>query len=72
MRMSDFYEGVYNATPAHSDDVHQAIIDNPDIQVITPAGGERRTANGIDAGDILKLNVQRSFFPMFLEAAKRK
>ncbi len=40
--VGDFYETIYNATPAHKDDNHRAIIDNPDIAVITPAGGERR------------------------------
>ena len=27
-----------------ADDVHAAIIENPDLEVITPAGGERRKA----------------------------
>jgi len=71
IRVGEFYEGIYNATPAHTDDVHQAIIDNPDIQVITPAGGERRSAKAIDAGDVLKLKDQKSFFPMFFDAAKK-
>ena len=69
--VGDFYEGIYNATPAHTDDVHQAIIENPDVEVITPAGGERRSANTIAIGDILKLKPQKSFFPMFLDAAKQ-
>lgn len=67
----DFYEGIYNATPAHTDDVHQAIIENPDVEVITPAGGERRSANTIGVQDTLKLKRQKSFFPMFLDAAKK-
>lgn len=71
IRVGEFYEGIYNATPAHTDDVHQAIIDNPDVQVITPAGGERRSARAIDAGDVLKLKDQKSFFPMFFDAAKK-
>lgn len=70
--VGDFYQGIYNATPAHTDDVHQALIENPDIQVITPAGGERRSANAIGVGDVLKLKIQKSFFPMFLDASKRK
>lgn len=49
-------------------DVHGAIIDNPDLEVITPAGGERRKANTIGVNDIIKLKTQRSFFPMFLRA----
>ncbi|PIB95384.1 three-Cys-motif partner protein TcmP [Caulobacter sp. X] len=71
IRVGEFYEGIYNATPAHTDDVHQALIDNPDIQVITPTGGERRSAKAIDAGDILKLKDQKSFFPMFFDAGKK-
>jgi three-Cys-motif partner protein len=71
IRVGEFYEGIYNATPAHTDDVHQAIIDNPDVQVITPAGGERRSAKAIDTGDVLKLKDQKSFFPMFFAAAKK-
>ncbi|MGP0057901.1 MAG: three-Cys-motif partner protein TcmP [Beijerinckiaceae bacterium] len=63
--VSEFYESIYNITPAHTDDVHAAIIDNPDIEVITPAGGERRRANTIGINDVLKLRVQKSFFPMF-------
>ena len=63
--VADFYENIYNITPAHADDIHSAIIDNPDIQVITPAGGERRRANTITANDVLKLKAQKSFFPMF-------
>ena len=64
----EFYEGIYNATPAHADDIHAAVIENPDLEVITPAGGKRRKANTIGRGDIIKLKRQRSFFPMFLNA----
>jgi hypothetical protein len=48
--VGDFYESIYNVTPTHSDDVHTAIVENPDIEVITPAGGERRKASTIDPG----------------------
>lgn len=64
----EFYESIYNVTPAHADDVHAAIIENPDLEVITPAGGERRKANTIGVNDIIKLKTQHSFFPMFLDA----
>ena len=69
--MADFYENIYNITPAHTDDVHAAIIDNPDIEVITPAGGERRKANTIVVNDVLKLKAQKSFFPMFFNAGAK-
>jgi three-Cys-motif partner protein len=68
MEVIDFYESIYNVTPAHADDVHAAIIDNPDLEVITPAGGERRKANTISVGDTIKIKTQRTFFPMFLNA----
>lgn len=65
--IGDFYEHIYNATPAHADDIHQAIIDNPDIEVITPLGGERRKASTIATGDTIKLKRQISFFPIFFK-----
>ena len=64
----EFYESIYNVTPAHADDVHAAIIENPDLEVITPAGGERRKANTVGVNDVIKVKTQRSFFPMFLNA----
>jgi len=71
MPVMDFYESIYNITPAHADDVHAAIIENPDLEVITPAGGERRKANTIGVNDIIKVKIQRSFFPMFLDAGTK-
>ena len=68
IRVMDFYESIYNATPAHTDDVHAAIIENPDLEVITPAGGERRKANTIAIDDTIRMKKQRSFFPMFLDS----
>jgi three-Cys-motif partner protein len=63
--VGDFYGTIYNMTPAHMDDIHTAIIDNPDLEVLTPSGGERRKPNTIDAGDTLRIKRQRSFFPIF-------
>jgi len=67
----EFYESIYNVTPAHTDDVHAAIIESADLKVITPAGGERRKANTISVNDVIKAKNQRSFFPMFLNAEKK-
>ena len=64
--VEEFYEAVYNVTPAHSDDINTAIADHPDMEVITPAGGERRRANTIAVGDTIRLKNQKSFFPMFV------
>ena len=61
-----FYQSIYNATPAHADDIHAAIIENPDLEVITPRGGARRKANTVRANDVIKLKTQRSFFLMLL------
>lgn len=72
MSVTEFYESIYNITPAHTDDVHAAIIENPDLEVITPAGGERRKANTIGINDIIKVKNQRSFFPMFWDAGKKR
>lgn len=72
MAVEEFYEGIYNITPAHTDDVHSAIIDNPDLEVTTPAGGERRKANTIGVGDVLRVKTQRSFFPMFSDKGDKR
>jgi three-Cys-motif partner protein len=60
-----FYEAIYNSTPAHMDDIHEAIIENNDLVVITESGGERRKAGTIIVGDTIRLKKQRSMFPMF-------
>lgn len=72
INVGDFYESIYNITPAHTDDVHSAIIENPDIEVITQGGGERRKANTISVTDVLKLKHQKSFFPLFGASSSSK
>lgn len=62
--VEQFYENTYNETPAHSEDIHQAIIDNPEIEVITESGGARRKANTIKVGDTIRLVSQKSFYFM--------
>jgi hypothetical protein len=64
--VGEFYSSIYNMTPAHMDDVHAAIIENPDLEVRTESGGERRKATTIGPGDTLRMKRQRSFFPIFL------
>lgn len=66
-----FYESIYNITPAHSDDINSTLIESPDLEVITQAGGERRKANTINVYDVIKLKRQRSFFPMFSKAKSK-
>jgi three-Cys-motif partner protein len=71
MRVGEFYAGIYNTTPAHSDDINSAIIESEDIEVITPAGGFRRVGRAIETGDIIRLRTQRSFFPMFFDSKRQ-
>jgi three-Cys-motif partner protein len=63
--VGEFYASIYNATPAHMLDINSAIIENPDVDVITEDGGERRKPSTIKTGDTLRMRHQRSFFPMF-------
>lgn len=42
----------------------QAIIDNPDLEVVTSTGGERRSARAIAVGDEIELRINVPFtFP---------
>lgn len=63
--LAEFYEMAYSETPAHSGDIHQVIIDNPDLEVITDNGGTRRKANTITVTDTIKLTMQKNFFFTF-------
>lgn len=65
LSMHEFYEAAYSETPAHSEDIHEMIIENEDVEVITSSGVPRRKANTIKPSDILKLKTQRTFFPLF-------
>ena len=65
MLMSDFYEMAYRETPAHSDDIHEAIMLNEDLTVMTPSGGPRRVANAIKSDDIIKMTDQTTMYPLF-------
>lgn len=56
---------IYNQTPAHSDDIQKVLIESPDIEVLTPKGNPRRSANTISSGDNIRLNKQTTFFPLF-------
>lgn len=71
LNVGEFYESIYNATPAHTDDVHAAIIQCEDLEVLTTGGGLRRRANTIEIGDTIRLKAQRSFFPLFTPPDKK-
>lgn len=69
--IDQFYSTIYKLTPAHTDEIHAAIIENPDLEVTTESGGERRKPNTIRVGDTLRMKRQRTFFPLFLNANKK-
>ncbi len=64
MNVLDFYEGIYNLTPAHSSDILSSLVDHPDLTVTTKSGGERRKASTIKVADTIILNPQRTFYQM--------
>ena len=68
--VEEFYKTAYSETPAHSDDIHEMIIENPDLVVVTESGGERRKPHTIKIGDTLKLKSQKSMIFMFSAEAK--
>jgi three-Cys-motif partner protein len=72
VNVGNFYETIYNATPAHMDDIHAAIIENVDLEVITEGGGERRKPGTIIVADTIRLKRQRSFLQMFGRITKSR
>lgn len=63
--ISDFFEAAYSETPAHSDDIKEVIIENPDIEVITSKGGKRRVSGAIRPEDSMILKPQMRIFLPF-------
>ena len=61
MSVLSFYKGIYNQTPAHSDDIKQAIFESPDINIVTKNNNFRRSPNRILLDDLIILNPQRNF-----------
>jgi three-Cys-motif partner protein len=70
--VEEFYIATYNETAAHSDDIHEMIMENPDVKVVTLTGGERRKANTIRPDDVLTIKTQKSFFPIFWDSKPKK
>ena len=66
--VGEFYGSIYNMTPSHMDDIHAAMVENPDLEILTDAGGVRRKPNTIRADDTLRMKRQRTFFPIFFES----
>lgn len=71
IKIEDFYPSIYNETAAHSDDIHAVLIDNSDLEVLTPTGNLRRSPNAIKLDDLLRLKIQRTMFPMFVRKNKK-
>ena len=72
LEMDEFYKLAYNETAAHSDDIHEMMILNPDVEVLTGSeGGMRRKANTIKVTDRLRLNKQQNLF-FFYEKKNEK
>jgi len=62
--IEDFYKIAYSETAAHSDDIHEMMIENPDVEVLTDSGGERKKPNTIRPTDTLKLSDQKSIYSL--------
>ena len=71
VRVGEFYSNIYNTTPAHTDDVHAVMIENPDLEIVTEQGGERRRPNTIKPTDAIRMKQQRSF-PLFFSLGSNK
>lgn len=71
MPIMEFYANAYSETAAHSDDIHEMMLANQDLEVLTPSGNPRRVANTISSEDTLRIKSQKSFsFPRFVEKKK--
>jgi hypothetical protein len=53
------------------DDIHTAMIENGDLEIITEGGGLRRKPNTIRSDDTLRMKQQRTLFPIFLKPEKK-
>jgi len=69
--VAQFYASIYNNTPAHTDDIHDAMISSPDMEVVTKRGGGRRKPRTIASTDILRMKRQTTFFPIFFRSDKK-
>lgn len=72
VNVGQFYGSIYNMTPSHTQDIHAAMIENSELEVLTGTGNERRKANTISPNDTLRIKRQKSFFPIFLAGDNRK
>lgn len=64
MSVGDLYAEIYSSTPGHSDDIHAAMIESADLEILTPVGRERRSASAIAVGDVVRRKKQLTLFSM--------
>lgn len=64
MQVGEFYEAAYNSTPAHTDDIHAAMLESGELEIFTETGGRRRKANTISVTDTIKMKSQKTFFSL--------
>jgi three-Cys-motif partner protein len=68
VNVGQFYSSICNMTPAHMDDIHAAMVENPDIEIVTEAGGERRKPNTIRLDDTLRMKRQMTMHSIFMNS----
>ncbi len=68
--IGQFYRSIYNMTPAHMDDIHAAMLENSDLEVVTEVGGERRKPNTIKSSRSDPYEAPADLFPIFLGPKK--
>lgn len=70
--VGEFYEQIYNETPAHADDIKAAMIESPELEVRSDDGKVRRKPHHITSNDILRFSPQGHFFDMMGKAGPKK
>jgi three-Cys-motif partner protein len=70
--VGEFYEQVYNETPAHADDIKAAMIESPEIEVRSETGNLRRKPHQIGPSDVIRFNKQGHFFDIIGRRSKPK
>lgn len=59
--MGKFLAKIYKDSVSHKSDIIGSIMSNPDLEVVTEAGGRRRSETGIKVKDTLILKPQKTF-----------
>lgn len=59
--MGGFLTKIYKDSVSHKQDILGSMLSNPDIEIVTEAGGRRRSEAGITFKDTIVLKPQKSF-----------